>query len=496
MFKSQTGDLPDPATRQTILSGAQGPVQLTAGPGGDIFYVGLNDGKIHRIQYSTGNLSPTAVASATTTSGIAPLSVTFDATGSTDPEGLTISYAWDLDADGAFDDSTSAQPTWVYSIPAPYNVRLRVTDSQGLTDVASIVITANNSAPTATINSPSSAVQWKVGDVITFSGNATDNEDGSLPPSALSWSLIMHHCPSTCHTHPVQDFPGVASGSFAAPDHEYPSWIELTLSATDSGGLRSTVSLPLNPQTVQLTFQTSPTGLQLAAGPSTGSAPFTRTVIVGSSHSISAPSPQSFGGQTYQFAAWSDGGGQAHNVTAPAAPTQYTASFTAIAQTTGPVAAYGFSEGSGTTATDVSGNVNTGTVSGATWTAAGKYGSALIFDGVNDRVTVPDAPSLDLTTALTLEAWVYPTAAGGWRTVLLEGDAKRVGLRALSRVRGAGVWGCNNRRDRADGHQAKHPPVEYLDALGDDLRWCDHPIVRKRSRGGQPSRVRRRDVDC
>ena len=62
--------------------------------------------------------------------------------------------------------------------------------------------------------------------------------------------------------------------------------------------------------------------------------------------------------------------------------------------------------------------MNTGTVSGATWTAAGKYGSALIFDGVNDRVTVPDAPSLDLTTALTLEAWVYPTAAGGWRTVL------------------------------------------------------------------------------
>ena len=263
-------------------------------------------------------------------------------------------------------------------------------------------------------------MQWKVGDVITFSGSATDNEDGSLPPSALSWSLIMHHCPSNCHTHPVQDFPGVASGSFAAPDHEYPSWIELTLSATDSGGLRSTVSLPLNPQTVQLTFQTSPTGLQLAVGPSTGSAPFTRTVIVGSSHSISAPSPQSFGGQTYQFAAWSDGGGQTHNVTAPAAPTQYTASFTAVAQPTGPVAAYGFSEGSGTTATDVSGNLNTGTVSGATWTAAGKYGSALIFDGVNDRVTVPDAPSLDLTTALTLEAWVYPTGAGGWRTVLLK----------------------------------------------------------------------------
>ena len=54
---------------------------------------------------------------------------------------------------------------------------------------------------------------------------------------------------------------------------------------------------------------------------------------------------------------------------------------------TGLVAAYGFNEGSGTTATDISVSLNTGTVSGATWTAAGKYGSALTFDGVNDRVT-------------------------------------------------------------------------------------------------------------
>ena len=60
---------------------------------------------------------------------------------------------------------------------------------------------------------------------------------GRCPASALSWSVIMHHCPSNCHTHPVQDFPGVASGSFAAPDHEYPSYLELRLTATDSGGL-------------------------------------------------------------------------------------------------------------------------------------------------------------------------------------------------------------------------------------------------------------------
>ncbi len=88
--------------------------------------------------------------------------------------------------------------------------------------------------------------------------------------------------------------------------------------------------------------------------------------------------------------------------------------------TAGLVAAYGFDAGSGTSAADASGKNNTGTLSGATWFAQGRYGRALSFDGVNDVVTVPDATSLDLTTAMTLEAWVRPTALSGYRTVLMK----------------------------------------------------------------------------
>src|SRR5205809_1846264 len=85
----------------------------------------------------------------------------------------------------------------------------------------------------------------------------------------------------------------------------------------------------------------------------------------------------------------------------------------------GLVAAYSFNEGSGTTVADVSGNNNTGTLSGATWTTAGRYGNALVFNGTNASVTVPNAASLGLTTGMTLEAWVYPTATPtGWRAVI------------------------------------------------------------------------------
>ncbi len=84
------------------------------------------------------------------------------------------------------------------------------------------------------------------------------------------------------------------------------------------------------------------------------------------------------------------------------------------------MAEYGFDAGSGATAADTSGSGNNGSITGATWAPAGKFGAALSFDG-GDVVNVPDSASLDLTTAMTLEAWVRPTALGTtWRTVVFK----------------------------------------------------------------------------
>ncbi|MDP9491802.1 MAG: Ig-like domain-containing protein, partial [Actinomycetota bacterium] len=86
----------------------------------------------------------------------------------------------------------------------------------------------------------------------------------------------------------------------------------------------------------------------------------------------------------------------------------------------GLVASYGFDEGSGGSAADITGNGNLGTLNGPTWTI-GRFGQALNFDGVNDRVSVPDSNLLDLTTGMTLEAWVKPTALGtAWKTTIFK----------------------------------------------------------------------------
>ncbi|MGV8142086.1 MAG: LamG domain-containing protein [Candidatus Pacearchaeota archaeon] len=83
---------------------------------------------------------------------------------------------------------------------------------------------------------------------------------------------------------------------------------------------------------------------------------------------------------------------------------------------TGLVAAYTFSEGSGTTTTDASGNGNNGVlINGPIW-SLGKYDNGLIFDGVNDYVEVPNSASLN-PAQMTISAWLFDPIAGAGMVV-------------------------------------------------------------------------------
>jgi glucose/arabinose dehydrogenase len=319
--------VPDPAQIRTFAAGAANPVQLQIGPGGDLFYTDFDGGTIRRVSFTPANQPPTALATATPTTGSAPLTVQFDGSGSSDPDaGDILAYAWDLDGDGQYDDSTAVAPSYTYTSQGVYTASLRVTDSHAAPSTAAVTITVGNTAPTATISSPSPGTTWRVGELIQFAGGATDAQDGPLPASALSWNLILHHCPSNCHTHTLQSFDGVAGGSFSTPDHEYPSYLELRLTARDSGGLTDTRSVQLDPKTATLTLNSSPAGFALVLNGSQAATPFTRTVIQGSRNSLSAPSPQTKAKKSWLFKTWSDGGAQTHDVIANSS-TSYTATY-------------------------------------------------------------------------------------------------------------------------------------------------------------------------
>jgi glucose/arabinose dehydrogenase len=306
------------------------PVDLEADPAsGDVFYANFDGGQIRRIQYLAANNPPSAVATANPTSGPAPLTVQFNGSGSSDPDGDPLTYSWDLNGDGTYGDSTAVNPSFTYTAQGTYSATLRVTDSHGASTVSTpVIITVGqgNTPPAPVIDAPTASLTWAVGDTINFSGHATDAQDGTLPASALSWSIILHHCTTGCHTHLVQTFPGVSSGSFSAPDHDYPSYLEVQLTARDSGGMVTTTSVNIQPRTVSLTLQSNPTGLQLTGGPTTAKAPYTITAIVNAHIVLTAPA-QKYRGKNYVFVSWSDGGAQSHTITVPATNATYTATY-------------------------------------------------------------------------------------------------------------------------------------------------------------------------
>jgi glucose/arabinose dehydrogenase/PKD repeat protein len=294
--------LPDPSTLEVFENGVF-PVDLQFGPDGALYYPDIVDGSIKRVAYD----EPVATITATRTGGR-----TFQFSGSGG-----VSYAWDFG-----DGSSSAQQNQLhtYAHDGPYTVRLKVTDARGATGSTSKELQVGTPPPVR-IDTPANGTTWSVGDTIAFSGAGP----------GLKWGLDIHHCartdPSACHVHHVQDYFG-ASGSFVAPDHEYPSYLELTATATDADGLTSTTSVRLDPKTADVTMASSPPGLRLSFASEAATAPFTRTVISCSATTVTAPSPQSLGAATYLLAGWGDGFAQTREVRAPySGAATYTATF-------------------------------------------------------------------------------------------------------------------------------------------------------------------------
>lgn len=310
-----------PGSVGTFATGVSGLVDIEIGPDGLLYIVDIYAGELQRYTYSRVNTPPTAVASATPREGYPPLTVQFSSAGSSDPDGDALQFSWDF-GDGA-PPSELASPQHTYATAGLYTATLTVSDGYGGTRAATVRISVGNLAPVPVITSPSADFRFRVGDVVTYAGSATDNEDGAIPANQLSWTILLHHCtPSGCHIHPYATSTG-ASGSFPISDHGDEIYFELTLTATDSTGLTGSSTAFLYPQTVQLTLQSWPDGQQVVLDGRGGAAPLVRTAIVGSSHTVYAPS----GENGFAFLAWSDSGAQQHTITAGTSDTTYTAAF-------------------------------------------------------------------------------------------------------------------------------------------------------------------------
>ena len=315
-FPKGSGGVPNAAGMELVASSIGNPVDLQTGPGGDLYYVDHDNGRVVRIKYV---LTPIARATADPSEALAPVTVHLDGSASSDPDpgASLVAWRWDLDDDGTYDDATGATYDWAVTTPAVYPVSLEVESSNGLTDTVDLVVDATNDPPVPVIDTPDEALTWAVGDVIDFTGHADDQQDGSLTGSALQWDIVMLHCPADCHEHGVETDAGTG-GSFTAPEHPYPSHLELRLSATDTHGSTRTTSLALFPRTTTIDVTTMPSGVTVSVGEAQATSPSTTTVIEGSVVTVTPPLTTTISGTRHRFSSWDDSLVRSREVTATA----------------------------------------------------------------------------------------------------------------------------------------------------------------------------------
>jgi PKD repeat protein len=387
-------------------------------------------------------VSITAPANGATVSGTA---VTVSATASDDVGVAGVQFKLDGANLGAEDNTSPYSVPWnsTTTTNGPHTLTAVARDAAGNTRTsAGVSVTVNNGGSSSCTQTPlnvSTATSDGGFAYIVYGsfGTPADNSDNptrsvlklfentlELGPAHSSHANIRNlgqgrfsHWSSTTGTGESIRFAASNNTDPRTNGRSYRYCVPATASATTA----LATSPPPASDTIALASTTAPR-VNFSTSPNSGAAPLAVTFTNSSSANVTSYS-------------WNFGDGSTSTEQNPVHTYAAAGTYSVILTATGPdgtntetgyitvlsrpVAAYNFEEASGSKVIDASGQGNHGTRSGNPRITQGRFGKALSFDGLNDWVTVNDAASLDLTTGMTVEAWVYPTESmTGWRTLL------------------------------------------------------------------------------
>ncbi len=313
------------ATRQPFATGIQNnALYLTVGTDGNLYYLQRSSGSLVKIIY-TNTTAPEIVAqpaNASVPQG-QPAVFSVEATGSN-----PLSYQWyknNIKIAGAT-SSTYAISNTQPADAGTYTVVVTNLAGSDTSTGAQLTVTAANNRPHAQIAMPAAGALYRAGDTITFSGTATDTEDGTITAGAFSWSVEFHH-----DTHKHDGPPlvqGARSGLFVVPASGETAanvWYRLVLVVKDSKGLADTAFRDIYPHKSVITLSTRPAGLQVTLDGQPLRTPSSITGVEGIERTIGVLTHQTADIKVYDFDRWLHGGAASQTIRTPVPDSTFTA---------------------------------------------------------------------------------------------------------------------------------------------------------------------------
>ncbi len=234
----------------TFDDGLVNLVGVFADPINEVIYAPRFTNGLFRYRWLPGgSQTPTARLSAAQPWGPSPLTLSLNATTSSDPENAPLTYRWQFgdgtpDATTAIVNHTFTAPN---SSPAGFTVTLTVTDPGGASDSTTLVVTPNNSPPIVDITSISSGQFYPVDQTTIFplTANVTDAEH-SAAQITCKWQTSLHH---NTHIHPEPIDPSCVTNTTISPvgcgSETY--FYDVVFTATDAVGLSASEQVFLYP---------------------------------------------------------------------------------------------------------------------------------------------------------------------------------------------------------------------------------------------------------
>jgi glucose/arabinose dehydrogenase len=254
-------DPANPATATTLATGITNPTNIGLSPTGSLYYLDRNQAtgvptpgaaKVGKISY-TGQQVPNIAQQPQNQTAYVGTAATFSVLA----DGAT-GYQWQRNGTniaGATGSSYTLATTTVGDSGAQFRVIVSNSFGSVPSNVATLTVTTNR-PPVPTIATPLATAGYAPGDTISYSGSATDPEDGTLAPGSLTWTVELKH---DTHAHQFVTARTGSSGSFTVPNDDADLanvWLRVTLTARDASGVTTTVFRDLYPRTHVSQFAT------------------------------------------------------------------------------------------------------------------------------------------------------------------------------------------------------------------------------------------------